>query len=419
MKTRLLVTLITLAAWLPMTVHAQGIQNFKPYDQSGVGMFEPEKDNTPYEGLRVRWGAAFTQQMQMLSHENHENSPELYNLGYGFNTATANLVLDAQVADGIRVNLTTYLSSRHHPEAWVKGGYMQIDKVEFLGIEALDRIMDYVTIRAGHFGINYGDAHYRRTDNGNAMHNPFVGNYIMDAFTTEIGGEVFFSHNGALAMFGVTGGEISGNVQDTGRRQPSFLGKLGYDSQINPDLRLRLTGSVYHTGGSARNTLYAGDRTGSRYYLVLEGEDASAAANFRSGRVAPEFTDQLTAMMLNPYVRFHGLELFGLVEYTTGRTHAETESRAWTQFAGEAIYRFLPQEQLFVGARYNRAGGELVGSGEDVTIDRIQVGAGWFMTPNILMKAEYVNQTYNGYPAGHLYHDGKFNGVMIEAVLAF
>ena len=38
--------------------------------------------------------------------------------------------------------------------------------------------------------INYGDAHFRRSDNGNAIYNPFVGNYIMDAFTTEIGGEV-------------------------------------------------------------------------------------------------------------------------------------------------------------------------------------------------------------------------------------
>lgn len=428
MKTRLFVTLIALAAWLPMTVHAQAIQNFKPYDQSGIGIFEPEKDDTPFQGLSVRWGAAFTQQMQMLSHSNEadevlnadgRNVNELYNLGYGFNLATANLVLDAQLADGVRVNLTTYLSSRHHPETWVKGGYLQVDKLGFLGIDALDQIMDYVTIRAGHFGINYGDAQFRRTDNGNAMHNPFVGNYIMDAFATEIGGEVFFRHNGALALLGVTSGEIAGNIADTGTRQPSFIGKLGYDTQVNPDLRLRLTGSVYHTGGSARNTLYAGDRAGSRYYLVLENTAATAAANFRSGHVAPEFTDQITAFMVNPYVRFQGLELFGVIEHVTGRTHAETDSRTWTQFAGEAIYRFLPQEQLFVGARYNRAGGELVGTGDDVTINRIQVGAGWFMTPNILMKAEYVNQTYSGYPSTHIYHEGKFNGLMIEAVLAF
>ena len=46
-------------------------------------------------------------------------------------------------------------------------------------------------VRVGHMEINYGDAHFRRSDNGNAIYNPFVGNYIMDAFTTEIGGEVY------------------------------------------------------------------------------------------------------------------------------------------------------------------------------------------------------------------------------------
>ena len=418
MKHKLPASIVALLLWLPMLVNAQVIQNFKPYDQAGIGIFETEKDDTPFDGMQLRWGAAFTQQMQMLSHSN-ESNVDLYNLGYGFNTATANLVLDAQLADGVRVNLTTYLSSRHHPEAWVKGGYMQVDDLGFLGIDALDGLMDYVTIRAGHFGINYGDAQFRRTDNGNAMHNPFVGNYIMDAFATEIGGEVQFMRDGALTLIGVTGGEISGNVEASGNKQPSFYGKLGYDGQVNPDLRLRLTGSVYHTAGSARSTLYAGDRTGSRYYLVLEPVGATAAANFRSGRVAPEFTDQVTATMINPFVQFHGLELFGVAEFVSGRTHAEQDSRSWTQLGGEAIYRFLPQDQLFLGARYNRVDGELVGSGNDVTIERIQLGGGWFMTPNILLKAEYVNQSYSGYPPSHIYHGGKFDGLMVEAVIAF
>jgi hypothetical protein len=123
----------------------------------------------------------------------------LIGIGSGFNLATANLNIDAQLADGIRVNLITYLSSRHHPEAWVKGGFFQIDKLPMFNSEALDNLMDYVTFRVGHFEINYGDGHFRRTDNGNAMHNPFVGNYILDAFTTEIGAELYFRHNGFLA----------------------------------------------------------------------------------------------------------------------------------------------------------------------------------------------------------------------------
>jgi hypothetical protein len=46
----------------------------------------------------------------------------------------------------------------------------------------LETLMKYVALKVGHFEINYGDAHFRRTDNGNAMYNPFVGNLIMDAF---------------------------------------------------------------------------------------------------------------------------------------------------------------------------------------------------------------------------------------------
>ncbi len=428
MTSRVRISLIALMVCLPMVVHAQSIQNFKPYDQAGNGVFEPEKDDTPFDGLQVRWGAAFTQQMQMLSHSNEadaildadgRNVNELYNLGYGFNLATANLVLDAQLADGIRVNLATYLSSRHHNEAWVKGGYLQIDKLDVLGVDALSRMMDYLSIRVGHFGLNYGDAQYRRTDNGHAIHNPFVGNYIMDAMAMEIGGEVLFRHNGVLAMLGASSGENQGNLRSTGNRQPSFVGKVGYDDWVTPDLRVRLTGSVYHTGGSERNTLYAGDRAGSRYYFVLENSAATAAGNFRSGRVAPDITDRITATMINPFVSFHGLELFGLFEFVSGRSHAEAENRSWRQLGGEAVYRFLPQEQLFVGARYAQVNGELLGSGRNVTVNRVQLGAGWFLTPNMLVKAEYVNQSYDGYPSSHIYHGGKFDGLMIEAVVAF
>lgn len=72
---------------------------------------------------------------------------------------------------------------------WLKDGFILIDKLP-VNLGPLNALMEYATIRVGHFEINYGDAHFRRSDNGSAMFNPFVGNYIMDAFTTEIGGEV-------------------------------------------------------------------------------------------------------------------------------------------------------------------------------------------------------------------------------------
>ena len=412
---------------LPVVASAQTsnttLQHFRPYDKAGLHIFEAPRTDQPYTGFEIFWGASFTQQFQALSHENSHGSSDdarqLIELGSGFNLATANLHLGAQLADGIHVNLTTYLSSRHHPEAWVKGGYVQIDKSP-LDVEGLHTLMEYLTVKVGHFEINYGDAHFRRTDNGNAIYNPFVGNLMMDAFTTEIGGEVLFRHpSGVLAMVAMTGGEIQGSVIRPDDRAPSLYGKVGFDRQLDEDLRVRLTGSAYTTSKSLNNTLYSGDRAGSRYYLVLENRDARPANQFTSGRINPGLRSEVTALVLNPFVKSGGLEFFGTLERATGKAANETDERSWTQLAGEAIYRFYQDESLFVGARYNTVSGELQGSGADVSANRFQLGAGWWLTPQMVLKAEYVNQTYNDFPTSDIRAGGKFNGLMVEGVISF
>jgi hypothetical protein len=402
------------------------LQFFTPYDQRGLNVFEtPKIDNTPFRGFTIRWGGAFAQQMQGLSHENAprivdgKNVNELEEIGVGFNTASANLYLDAQLFDGVRVHLATYLSSKHHPEAWVKGGYLQMDRLP-IDVPALDKVFDYLSIRAGHFGINYGDAHFRRSDNAQALRNPFVENYILDAFTTEIGMEFTAQYNGLLGVLGITGGELQGNVRRPDDRAPSFYGKLGVDRQLNDDLRVRLTGSAYTTAKSVSNSLYWGDRSGSRYHSVLTG--AGLTNNF-AGRTNPLINHNLTTLMVNPFAKFRGLEVFGLYERATGQNAAEyngdLESRTWDQFAVDAVFRFLPREQLFVGARYNQANGQLVNSRTDVSIDRVQAGIGWFITPNVLTKLEYVSQRYHDFPDTDIRTGGRFNGFMIEGVVAF
>jgi len=301
----------------------------------------------------------------------------------------------------------------------VKGGYLQVDRLPFEA-PVLDQVFEVISVRAGHFGLNYGDAHFRRSDNAQAMFNPFVENYILDAFTTEIGMEVTAQYNGFLGVVGATGGEIQGNVRRPDDRAPSFYGKLGVDRQLNEDLRVRLTGSAYTTAKSVSNTLYWGDRAGSRYHSVLTG--AGATNNF-AGRTNPVINHNLTAFQVNPFVKFRGLELFGIYEQATGQNAAEftndLESRTWSQYAVDAVYRFLPHDQMFVGARYNRAEGQLVGSRAEVSIDRVQGGLGWFITPNVLTKLEYVSQRYNDFPAADLRSGGRFNGFMIEGVVSF
>lgn len=398
--------------------NSRSIDNYREPDKAGVNVFEAPKDTvSTFEELKVRIGGSSTLQFQAMSHENSGDVP-LVDIGNNFNLATANLDIDVALYDGIRMHLRTYLSSRHHPEPYVKGGYFQIDKLNFIEEGFLDNLMKYTTIKVGHMENNYGDAHFRRTDNAQAIYNPFVGNLIMDAFTTEVGAEVYYRRDGFIGMVGFTNGKLNQSVDNPGSGGASFLAKLGYDKQVNNDLRFRLTGSVYTTGKVANSYLYSADRAGSRYYLVLEAEGAKPAAAFRSGRYDPKMGNQITAVMFNPFIKYKGLEFFGTYERTSGKTQAETDERVANQYAAELIYRFGNNENFFLGGRYNKVDSEDI-SGDDIEISRFQVGAGWFMTRNILLKAEYVSQSHKGYSAGSILNDGKFDGLVAEAVISF
>ena len=407
------------------------LQYYRPNDKSGLNMFEaPKATDTVYDGLRVRIGGANTMQFQALTQSGA--SDELHELVPNFNLATSNLDLDVQLYNGLRMHLRMYLSSRHHPEAWVKDGYLQIDRLDFIRDGFLSGIMDRVTFKVGHMEVNYGDAHFRRTDNGMALHNPFVGNYIMDSFTTEVAGEAYYRHNGFLAMAGVTNGKLDQSTIKTDPvPRPSLVGKLGFDRQWTPVLRTRLTGSVYTTsqtsgvrycpicrGPSGGVNLYTADRAGGRYYDVME-------ADRMSGRYNPDFSDrnggEITAFMVNPFVTYRGFEFFGLFETASGRTGTETEAGAGTRtirhYGAELLYRFGSGEDFYLGGRYNLVTGERA-DGDQIDISRITIGGGWFLTDNILAKGEFVTQQYDGFSRG-VWQDGKFSGVIFEAIVSF
>ncbi len=403
------------------------IQFYRPQDKRGLNMFETTKDAGPaFDGFKLDIGAAFTSQVQNLTHSNTAtpvivagvNTNQLADIGFGFNNSTANLNINGQLAPGIRVALTMYLSARHHNETWVKDGYIQFDKSP-IDVDILNAIMEKVTLRMGHMEINYGDAHFRRSDNGNAMFNPFVGNYLLDAFTTEIAAEVYLKSNNVIAMGSVTAGELRGTVLTPSQRGPSYIGKLGFDRQFNKDVRIRLTGSAYHSARGMSNTLYNGDRAGSRFYYVLENTAATEAAQKESGLLDPLFKNQVTAMQLNPFIKLRGLEVFGVLEHSKGKATAELTERVWNQQAVDAVYRLGTDESTYVGLRYNRATGQLPGIVGKPGASRWEAAAGWFMTTNILTKVTYTNEKYFDWPTNNIKNGGKFKGLMLEAVIGF
>ena len=437
------------ASFQPPTV----IQYLRPQDKRGINVFEtPKVAGVEYTGFVVQWGAAFTQSYQSLSHSNdadslayasggtpgtNNNRNRLTAIGSGFNNAMANMYLHAQLAPGIRVQLTSYLSSRHHNETWVKDGFLQIDASP-IDLPLFNSIMKYTTLKIGHFQVNYGDFQFRRTDGGQALYNPFVENALMDAFATEIGTEAVIQRNGLFGVIALTGGEIRGNIKDPDRRSPAIMLKGGFDRQISDALRTRLSISMRTNESALSNTLYSGDRTGSHYNFITENTNATESGNFTSGRVNPGFTDALTAIMINPFIKYNGLEFFGMYEMVTGRGQEGTAGAApgvapaerdVTQLMAELVYRFGAGEKFFVGGRYNNVDGEFLQNGAtasgapqiagNVSVNRIQFGGGWFITPSLMLKGEYVQQTYNDFIRSDIRSGMKFNGFMIEAITAF
>lgn len=441
----LLICLISGAAKAQETM-----QFYRPFTESGVNVFETSKiDTVPFTGLKVKVGGNFEMEFQGLRNFNTAtpltktgftgNVNSLETLTNGFDLPMANLNVDAQLADGIRMNITVYLATRHHEDTWVKGGYIQFDKLLFLHSDLVNELMKSFTIKIGQNDIDYGDQHYRRSDGGNTMYNPFIENYIMDEFATEIGMEVYY-HNksGLFLMGGISNGELDPTVvQSTkidsatgqlNKFDPAFHGKIGFDKQINSDFRFRLTGSFYTVNSDNSNTLFGGDRTGSHYFDVMENHAIANGTTLSdendysafSGRFNPGFSEELHTYMGNLFLKYDGLEFFGTVEDAHGRAITETTNRKANQYAADLIYRF-PQgrENFWVGLRYNTVTALLQGYTSNIRVNREAGSLGWFITKNIMAKAEYVNQSYEGYPSNNILNGGNFHGAILEASLGF
>ncbi len=388
--------------------------------------FEQQKlDPAKFEKVQTHIGGDFALQFQSLS--NSADGVELMPLGSAFNLPSANLNLSADLAPGMEVYLRTYLSSRHHNETWVKGGYLLIDAMPFLNSPVVDNLMQYLTIKIGVDEINYGDGHFRRSDNAAVMNNPFVGNYVMDAFTTAPTLEVLFRDKGWIGMVGLTDGSLDPNVVEYNSSDSTFskintldelavYGKVGIDKQPNSDWRVRLTVSPLYHGSSRKGTLYTGDRTGSRYYEVMvpasQGSDGTDISNnHRNGRWGPGNYSKLTAVMVNTFIKYKHAELFGLYENANGTSTSNADFN-FNQFAVEGLYRFGKTDQFYGGLRYNH-----VSNDQDMSVNRVQIAGGWFLTKNVMAKLEYVNQQYNNFATYG--GDAEFKGVMFEAAISF
>ena len=182
---------------------------------------------------------------------------------------------------------------------------------------------------------------------------------------------------------------------------------MGYDKELIEDLRVRGTVSGYHVPDEHSGSyLWGGDRAGARYYSVM---DTVGGDNFRSGRWDPSSgQSKMTAIQGALTVSYKGLEVFGFYENMTGVRRGADQH--FNQLGIQAKYSY---KSFYLATRYNT-----VDDNNGSTVDRLNVGAGWFMTENVLVKLDYVNQNYNGPAHGHL-DGGSFNGLVLEAAISF
>ncbi|WP_348822720.1 hypothetical protein [Flavobacterium aestuarii] len=452
------------AGLLSMTaVNAQvtfgDMQNQISRSKDGINVFDVQKDDKEFKGLSVDLGGAFNMDFQAINSFNDQPDTfvnpskitgyRLMNTENNFVLPAADMTIGAQLFDGVRVNLDIYLASRHHNDTYARGGYLQIDKLDFIKKDFLADIMKYATIKIGQMENNFGDAHFKSSDNGSTLRNAFVGNNIMNAFTTEMGIEVYYNRDGLVSMLGATNGNLNQGTQEVmypanpGANtvvSPTILAKLGYDKQLNKDLRVRLTGSLYHNANLGNSNLYSSSRSGFGFWGVLNnnayknnGADVAASYNSTSTPEAtfnPGFKNWATSYMINPFVKYQGLEFFGTAEFASGGDKAGVDDkRTATQYAADLVYRFGKKEQFYIGGKYNTVSGKLSNAdAKKVTVDRFESSIGWFMTKNIVAKLDYVSQNYKDYtqfvgnvPTGNAnnFYGGKFNGLVFEAAISF
>ncbi|WP_317170093.1 hypothetical protein [Rhodocytophaga rosea] len=141
------------------------------------------------------------------------------------------------------------------------------------------------------------------------------------------------------------------------------------------------------------------------------------------GRYNARFT-KLTALQINPFIKYKGIELFAIYELASGSNEFTGpqvgKEGAFTQLAAELIYRFGRNEKFYMAGRFNTVRGKMLESApENLEIRRLNIGGGWFISKNVLTKVEYVNQAYTGNAWTGRFVGAEFSGFTIEAVISF
>ncbi len=345
---------------------------------------------------------------------------------WGFQSARGNLNFSAHVADGIDVFFNAFLSSNHHVGQWYDDeGYIEVSKLpessDILGLN--NSLFKYFTLKAGFIPVDYGLWWKIRSDNADVQRNSLIGNYIVDANDVEPSVELKTKPGLLNALVAFGDGTTTGDF--TPGRGNAVNAKVWLDMNKQFDLAASFyksnqgnNGTGYPTGGSTSD-LYAGNRSGSQFSGIF-GDNPEA------GDIAPQKGQDVTAYQLDGFYDLMPIKVFGMYGYTKDAdingSNPGTPQESWSYYGGDVTYYLFPA--LYVAARYSVAASSMYEgvdvSANPVSANRVQLGAGVWVTKTMLLKVEYVNQHYKNFPAGSPYaNNARFHGFSTQFSVAF
>ena len=283
-----------------------------------------------------------------------------------------------------------------------------------------NKLFDYINVKVGAFDIDFGDDNYRRSNNARVQRNPLITNPLVDPNVEEIGGEVYSIKGPVYWLFGMASGTTTEHF-DYGGSQPSFHAKLWANPL--PDLRTSISAYYVDLSNSADiSYLYANGRSGGTLASVLGGGD-------NPGQVLPQAGKNVTAFQGDVTWNRWPCEVYANVGWTQDSDingpAAGTPSERWIYATVEPVYHITPA--LYVAARYSYATAQSVnGAASNGWVDRAEIGGGYWITNNILGKAEYVYEQYHGFSGTNGLINGvdasrgpRFSGAVVEVSFSF
>ncbi len=352
----------------------------------------------------------------------------LANLTSGMQTAFGNLGFQGKFGKKQEVEMyfDLYLASRNHPSTtYGDEGYLLFHGVpENLEVahRVLKPVFDRVDIKVGAFLLDYGDHLFHRSNNAITQSNPLVGNSVVDPNFVSVGGEVISKPRRLNWLVGVTNGT---NTEDFSQGRGIALNAKVWANPIKP---LRTSMSLYRVDHSrsatSRATLFSGNRSGERYGGVFGGGQAPGGLLLGKGKRIKAGQFDITWDQAQMPIKLYAH--YGILNDENGNGPLAGEPRdKWNYYAAEMVYRINPS--LYASARYSGAkASELASLTSNGKVDRIQVGGGIWITRNMLIKLEYVDQKYSSFAEGVIVNNGilaardpQFQGVVSEVSFTF